>query len=81
MKKLAGPLLALVMGGCLVVVDDGKPHHTITNPTPIPTRTPAPPPPPPPVAWVDCRTGIYREYFDCDWGWIGAVRRLGDQSG
>lgn len=66
MRRLTLAATALLLAGCIVVVDDDRPR-------------PAPPPPPPPPArapastvvvytasWHDTRYVIWREYYDCD---------------
>src|SRR5437867_10569464 len=67
-------LLALLAAftGCVIPVEDNSSGTEVTHVS-------APPPGEVRVEWDDCRTVLYREYFDCDWRWISAIEYYRDE--
>ena len=66
--RLAAFALPVLLAGCVTVVDDGR-RRPADQPEPE-TMT---------VVWVETRTVIVREYFECDPSYVGAVEYYGDE--
>jgi hypothetical protein len=82
MKRLPLLLAAVIVSGCVVVVED---TGTSTRRTKGPPLTGPDNTNPPPVTvtytWEETRTVIVREYYECDATWVGQYEYYRDEYG